>query len=270
MKKIIYLIFFLIVIISNIYSIEIKEYDTELVRLFKQSEHNKDSLGYSINPGFGACFPSCFTFSEKDLLYVCDTCNLRIAIYNLNLEYIDEINFKNIININDIKISGNNIILLIEKYAIFKMDLTGNIVYKTYGAYISPSIFYNNFFPVDNYVFFYDNKKKIRIINEEGIILDNALALDKLNNLQVQKKISNNDSYEKKIKEYAKENEVIVIDDILYHPDFNAHEKYNKFKKSLLSSREAANNYEFNLNKLNISIFSLIGFNKDRNSYWTG
>jgi hypothetical protein len=276
MKKTIYMIIIILLLPLYTYSIEINEYEAEMVKFFDISNHSIENLGSRIaDNGIAGCWPRCFTISYEDIIYICDSCKRRIVKYDLNFKYVGEIKTRNSIHADYIKISENNdIYLMSQNCKMVKMDSEGNDSYKMYATKISRQVFSNiNFFPVDNNLFFYDPENKLRLIDEQGKILDSKQAKAVLQQNIITKGNGNfkNVTGGTEINKYIDENDLLCINDKVFHPDFSVFEKYNQFKRTVTVNKKAETVKEqsFDLSSLKLFGYLFIGYDKDNNSYWS-
>jgi hypothetical protein len=274
MKKAICIIIILILSSLQIYSDEIKGYKAEMVKFFDTADRSKEAVGFSkFNNGIAGCGPNCFTISNEDIIYVCDPCNYRIAKYDINFNYLGEIKTRNSILADRIKISNNSdIYFMCRGSEMVKMDSAGNDSYKMYATQISSQVFINdNFFPIDNYLFFYDSTNKLRLIDKKGKIEDSDQTKTILQQVLTSRSRKNfeNTTNGANINNYIEEKGLLCIDNKVLHPDFSIYEKYNQFKKALAMGKSTETAIEIDLSSLQLHSYLFIGYDKDNNSYWS-
>jgi hypothetical protein len=258
----------------NASGLEIKEYKADIVKYIKSDPNNKETLSYSkgsLPPG-----PSCLTITQTGLIYVYDTWNSRFAIFDLSINFLNEVKLQDtgMYNITEefIKVDENeNVFILTTDNNLYKYDKQGVLVYKKnyntwFGAYDQSE----NFFPIDNKVFYYDKKKNIRAIDEQGNTLDEAKSLEAFNSIQ-SSKISKSQPtiQETTIKKYMDEKKLIYKDGKPFISDFDVVKKFYDFKQKsgfVNSTRGTSTPTDWKAYKIN----NFIGYDKDNNSYWTG
>jgi len=272
MKINIFLLSILTLFILKNYGTDIKTYEGELIKYFSHDDRSKEAVIFEKpGNGFAGCGPKCFTISDEDIVYVCDSCNKRIVKYDISFNFIEEIKSKASSYAKNIKISDmKDIFLIFEAFEIMKLDEKGNSIYSTYGNQIAENIFAkNNFFPINDVLFFYDNSNKLRLVDKTGKIKENTDAKQKLikihkNNLK-QKSIEN--TIDSDIIQYSENNSLLIKDNKLYHPSYNEHKKYFKFKKQKVI-KNAVDTPTDSIESLNILMDIFIGYDKDNNGYW--
>ena len=276
MKKTIYMIIIILLLPLYTYSIEINEYEAEMVKFFDISNHSIENLGSRIaDNGIAGCWPRCFTITNEDIIYICDSCKRRIAKYDLHFKYLGEIKNRDSKYVNRFKVSNNNeIYFIFSDFEILKLNFQGNNIYSVYGNQISNILFTNdNFFPVDNYLFFYDPENKLRLIDEQGKILDSKQTKAVLQQNIITKGNGNfkNVTGGTEINKYIDENDLLCINDKVFHPDFSVFENYNQFKRTVTvnKSTETDKEQSFDMSSLKLFGHLFIGYDKDNNSYWS-
>ena len=249
----------IILIIIPLYSYEIKEYEKELVK-YIPSDGRIQSLKYGkgvLPPG-----PECFTISDNNFIYVCDTHNDRIVVFDINMNYIKEIkhnekkryfSFANNLKIDNIE----NLYLTSNNGLLTKFDNKGNKFFRIF------DINKENYI-INNFIFYYDGNKKIHAIDETGNILDNTTAKEKLKKEKI-KKNENNSTNDIQIEIFVEENELILLDGKLLINDFSVHQKYYKIRKNQSVKK---NNSEEEINLANFRVYKIFGYDNNINCYW--
>lgn len=264
----------LFILAGQVYSDEIKTYKQELVRYYRYDDKGNEVIRYrKFSNGIAGCGPNCFTISNEDIIYVCDSCNNRIVKYDLLLNFIEEIKTKNSSYAEHIKITDNQIIYFMSNGSkMVSMDDKGSDRYKIYASIIDNNIFAkNNFFPLNDVLFFYDTSNKLRLIDETGKINESTAAQQKLMKIQtqsVEQKINDN-IQNSEIEQYSKGNGLLIINNNLFHPSYNEHKKYFNFKKQIKGKMSVANP-SASLESLNIIMDTFIGYDKNNKGYWRG
>jgi len=273
MKIRINLVIFLL-ISFHLFSIDVNTDNRELVKYFSADDKNLEALKFQKpENGFAGCFPTCFTITNNKI-YVCDSCKRRIAIYDLNLNFLGEIKNRSVMYADSIKISDNeDIYLLCNDLELLKINAQNEVVYSVYGIKISSRVFRNNnYFPVDNYVFFYNSKNELFLINDKGEIVEKTATKQVLSQILTQNnalKETENSLYSYS-KKFAEDNNLLIIDNKLYNPSITEHENYFKFKKQVINNKSDEINSENTLTSLNLVAYLFIGYDQDNNSYWRG
>lgn len=207
--------------------------------------------------------PECFTI-YSDKIYVCDGWKERIAVYDLNLNYVNEItnrtNVRYILGATRIKVIFDKYCLIGNGY-VTCFNNSGEVIF-------SNKYDFNNYYEVfiiDNKIYYYSKNNIIKSINEDGKIIDTENTMNQLKDkIGWYKGIFNHDNYiNDQVINYLSNNSLIFIDDKLYYNDFSKY--HNKYFKIISMIK----NIKSELDELNANIFlQLIGFDKNSNSYW--
>ena len=122
--------------------------------------------------GVGHESPTTYTIGYDGKIYVGDDLKARIAVYDLEGNYIRQIKGKKIYsgNFPEIKIAKNGNIFCIASIdgSLSKISAEGELIYKIGYKNLSPYYRRDGYFPYEDYLFYYDKKHKIKCLNPQG------------------------------------------------------------------------------------------------------
>ena len=123
-----------------------------------------------VKGAIGHISPTTYAIGKDEKIYIGDDLKKRIAVYDLEGNYIRQINSDKVYigNLYAIKVDKNgNIFCLTNVEDLFiKLNANGDLIYKKDEKYV-PNI-YEGFFPYNDYLFYYDKKHKIKCLNPQG------------------------------------------------------------------------------------------------------
>lgn len=270
MKKIIYILIIFIFGIQFLFSMN--EYNATSIGSI-QIGNNIGEIGYDAKglPGDGPLTAKIFTIGPNNNLYIFDKLDGKIQIYTLNLSFIKEINVRThlVLHIYHMKINEKGDIILYDGFGLKKINFNGELIYEVKKNLLPAEIIYDrNYFPYDDFVFYYDKNNNINCIDPNGNIMEDE-AVERLIN-EINSSII-----------IKSPNEEEMIDDML--EDFNEKEKLLILQNRILSSngyflvnkvykylREKKGQTKSNSNNTEIKVagYYLIGYDSEYNSYW--
>jgi hypothetical protein len=266
----------------SIYSQNINTYEPVNIASFKPGNGQGD-LGYrpDWNVGGIQVSPSAFTITDDGLMYVCDTTNGRVNIYDLNLKFINTIPgvyyvahaYKIIVD------DDKNIIAFVYEPSagLIKIDKNGKELFKVGKKDLSDEVLGpHEYFTYKDYVFFYDNKtqEKITFIDNKGNFLKGTLASGKLKEINSSATMKSTSSGNTYLDNFADDKKIVQNGNRLISGNFDQYREFYKMKKekstktgNVAGQKTNSEKYSDILNSLIDKM--LIGFDKDSNSYWS-
>jgi hypothetical protein len=234
--------------------------------------------------------PLSFTIGNDNNIYINDSCNARINIYDINFAFKKTINDKKHIGfweIRKIEVDDeNNLFLYIPEAGLVKIDLDGNIIWRVKKKELPVSLRDNRtFFLYEKSVVYFDSQSAIPIkfIDENGIVLDDEKNRSRMETLYT--KTTNNIEQVAIAPlladiEHAKMKELNIFENKgnMLAPNISMHREYFKkiknqiIKKQDLVKDKAICTIDFSDDAFLIDnkLISgeLIGYDVDNNSYW--
>ena len=260
---------FIVYFQTNLLGLEINHYEPELIKEMGWGRSDPEDIGYGSLPSG----PTTFAISQDNYIYICDTWRYRIAIFDMDLNFIKELKktkqFESYIYLADsIKINNNFIYLVRSDGKIVALNKGGEKNYELKGNKWGKIPWIDNYFPFNGYVFYYSRNNEIKAIDPAGEIIDEITAKEKLINIEGWHEgfSYHNETQKKLIENYLNENNLIFIDGDLYHGNFNIHKKYFDFIRMSITQINDEKEKSINMNSLDP--FELIGFDNDHNEYW--
>jgi len=216
-----------------------------------------------------------FTFNSQGNLYIYDKLDTKIKIYNPNFIFIDEINVIDfmIYDVSCMKIDNNGNIYVIDGIAFKKIGKDKELIYQIDFRALPQSVYSSgNFFLYENFVFFYDDNKNIKSIDEKGNIIneiDTAKTLDTINKSQITRSDTNN-SFMNNIEEFKKKdkknkNLLVLNQKVLAAGDYFLVHDYFKFMREKNTTRAALKTESDEFEKTN---YMYRGVDDDSNFYF--
>lgn len=274
MKKILVLIFIIFIFSINSWG-QINTYEHELIKTFPIGNGDGE-IGFNSEAveGAGRVAPLSFSISNELDFYFGDIVNKRIVVFNQNLEYQREINWKSAGRISKKMIitDNNDIIVYLPYNGLFIIDENDNINEIHYNSPDYNELSNNNYFYYDNYIFYYDinkelkaadiNNKKHEEVELKGILKNlDSKAIDKSwkNIVKEQKSIE-------KAEEFINQENIHMIGNRILDVHYRKHKKYYDFmKKNIITKKEDAKK-SIELPRAYDILF--INYDSDDNSYW--
>jgi hypothetical protein len=262
-----------IFITSFLYGEMANAYDRVLIKTI-QIGSKDGQLMYDKNALPGK--PFTFTISKKNIIYVCDTLKWRISLFDLSLNFIKNINYffkeDNIAFVPDtIKINDNDdIILFSNLHGFIKIDNSGVKKYYIDIRNQDHNIGnLNNFFAIDDYVFYYDDKENLIVIDKAGTIKDVEFVKEIIKSYSVASASILNTADSQKFNDFAEKNKLLIHNNELFTAEYQKYIKINKFKKAnSLQAKGVTMKNNINLDTVNLE--TLLGADINQNQYWRG
>ena len=278
-KKITFFIIFLIFIQKSYSMIDS---DNNIIKIKIINTGNKEGeIGLDLSRAYGGGCPSPTTFSisSNNKIYIPDIINKRINIYDSELTYVKSVlekDTKELYSAHNISIDKNgNILGISGKFNFIKINSNGETIFKFNKKLLSHDIKYNkNFFLIDDYIFYTDNKQIKHINNNENNRNNESTKeiLERLNKTEEQKLITRNDKIKSKldiIKPLKEKGEQLIIGDKFYSTNFNKNLKYYKLvQKAIRAPLQKSKLEEKNIVLEKLHDKSFINYDKEHNSYW--
>ena len=302
MKLKIYFIF-LIFLNVNIFSENLNEYTYNIIKIIPAGKKDGE-LGFDSNVCCGS-FPGpiTLTISKNNYIYIPDLLNERICKYDMELKFINNIFEKNDkichFSQNILVDENENLICITSTKGLIKISSNGERLYMT-DENILPShtrSMKNYFFLNNDKILFYDNKKNIKSISEDGKEESNEVTFAYLKKLELQEinsEFSSGIGPETELTEFQQgviqsvkaEKKNILIGDKLYQSSFYKNREYfeklqqkelkvvegqqplSEETKTSLKSRGITPESDKVVLDLDKYDFYFIEYDKDHNSYW--
>jgi hypothetical protein len=249
-----------------------------------QTGSEEGKIGWQASPS-GYTGPTTMYIDKNSIIYVPDRVNNRINLYDLDINFLKTIiekEKKYAHFTNKMKVDENgNIIYISTKAGLQKIDPKGNNLF-TIKYKILPRNVKNrqNFFPINDVIFIYDDNNEIEYITSEGEIISGEKITskiteltDKMESKESQMNIILLPAEQKKIIQELKNNKILLIGTRLYSTNFSKNQEYfNKIKeirKYIISQKKEADKKNIDIN---IEDFSMhfIDYDEKHNSYWQG
>jgi len=269
MKKILIFLIYLLVFLSGIFAE--KNYDILEIATIPFGKGD-GQLGYNDKdfiPGAGYPMPLFFSITESDNIYIYDWANNRICVFDININFIKNIKFKDYIGyIYSMKIDEFENIYLLSN-GLEKISNKGDKIYSIKSSSLSPFIGSNKeFYPQKGYVFFYDDEYKLGCFDLKGKkITDNDLVKIKNEVRQVPKAV-NDIELDKVIEKYNKRSERLFSKNNLIINDSAKFIDYLSFVKNNIIIKNKINDVKYNKKDLIKTMRSMIGIDNIGNVYW--
>jgi len=276
MKNII-ILFILFLIFNICYANEINEYNLELIAELKIGD-SEGEIGWDSElaqfRGIGRQF---FTITNNNLIYLCDSFNSRLNVYDTNFNFKRSISVKyGISGAYRLVIKNENIISLSSPSGLVKVNKTGDLIFQVkYQELPSKMKGKRDFFVFDDDVLYFDNNENLITIDSEGKIkndLNIEQALEKYNKntrgSNDEELLLKEDSI-KELNEFVKDKKLLKIDGVIYTGHFEKLKEYKDKIKDLKKSNVIDNSLSM-LNNIYEGTLYLIGYDNDGNSYWEG
>ncbi|MEJ2053094.1 MAG: hypothetical protein P8X42_04155 [Calditrichaceae bacterium] len=278
-------IIILIFLSTFLYSEQFSIHDFIKVKIIKVGK-KEGEISWQPSVAGGVSGPISFAISQNKI-FIPDSYNYRINIYDYNFNYIDMLNNaeSNYIYFpNNLKLDKNSsLVAYISGFGLIKMNLNcKNIFYISY--YNLPKQVANerNYFPLNNEIFIYNSQNKIAYINADGHIVETKQAIEILNKLSIEDELSQNSSSSiirlpEKLKqiivELRNDGDLLILNDKFYSTDFfKTMDYFNKIKdirNYIIKEKEKIYGYK---GKINIDFkntgLNFIDYDMDHNSYW--
>ena len=159
MRRFILFIFFFLLMNFSVFSQDFPDKEAILVKTFPVGI-NPGELGFEkVEFASASPSPTAFCFDSNGLLYICDTINKRICIFDESFNYIKSIENSPIIEPGLLEVDNEgNLIGSYGRYGIQKMDDSGKGLIRIflYGEKILDEVRSDGFFIVDNMVLAYN------------------------------------------------------------------------------------------------------------------
>ena len=282
---------FLLIAAVNLFSQDFPDNKAILVKIFPVGI-NPGELGFE-NVEFASASesPTAFCFDSNGLLYICDTINKRICIFDGKYNYIRSIDPSPIINPGLLEVDNEgNLIGSFGRYGIQKMDDSGKGLIRIflYGEDILDEISSDGLFIMDNLVLAYkrdnggiigfknpgiDDKENNRnILNTQEVIREiernhPSLRVETGIEPSVQQR---NSTSRPIVPSRQKEEYVIYENGVALSRDFNSLMAL-KSQDGTLQSKSLAGESQYSLllkKYINTRTKALLGTDNDNNTYW--
>ena len=288
MKKILILILLNFLAIGSLYCDELSKYSISLINeIMTGSEEG--FIGWQPPVAGRHSGPRTLAISNNNKIYIPDRVNYRLNVYDFNMNFIKTIfekGEKNAQFTNILKVDVNeNIYFAKATFGLIKIDNKGNEIFKINTELLPRNILsHNEFFPVNKFLFFYNDKNEIQYIDNDGKIQNSDKALNLLHKLSLE--TQPDQSLQSKSMESVKTNNIVfdelrnnkehlLINDQYFSTQFYKHKEYYKQIENIKPKVKApiANSKSFSSLKqkdINIEGYSLgfIGYDNEHNSYW--
>ena len=194
-----------------------------------------------VKGAIGHISPTTYAIGKDEKIYIGDDLKKRIAVYDLEGNYIRQINSDKVYigNLYAIKVDKNgNIFCLTNVEDLFiKLNANGDLIYKKDEKYV-PNI-YEGFFPYNDYLFYYDKKHKIKCLNPQGENMSDEEINNLLESIKAQEEktsgVRSIASIQPQLDNFLKKQSLIFIDGILYSKQMS---DYNKLWDTVGSNAE--------------------------------
>ncbi len=261
------LILFLIILITNCLFSEEKE--TILIKRFSLGSE-KEQLGFKKEYlGTGEPYGPRAVVVVDSTFQVLDIYNSRIAIYDLEGKYLDEITLKHPdAFLFSIIMKANDKYCFYETnegIGVFTND--GYLAFNIPEKRLSDQVKYSwNFFLLKDNLILYNSTKKnnIDIYNDNGEMLNEEEVMSYINDVYKLAIYDNNKLINDTVIAFAKNNGLLVVDSKLVSGDFEIHRKLFTILQKNIKMRD---NKSFE--KEIFQSIRLIGFDNNSNSYWS-
>jgi hypothetical protein len=273
MKKFILFAVFILTI-SNLNGDPINTYESILIKTIQLGRQDGQlMLDKNVMPSG----PITFMVSKKNIIYVGDTLNGRMSLFDLNFDFIKNISYifkeDNIPYVPDtIKIDDkDNIILYSHQQGLYKLDASGGKQYFVSDEKKQLNLDgEDNYFSIDDYVFYYDQAGNLKIIDKEGTVKDDKAAKEIIKGYSTATTTrSSNTIDNQKLLDFAEKNKLLIVNNELLTTDYGKYMQIKKFYKATKPQTKGAspiNNFDLKT----ISIVRYIGVDVNQNQYWQG
>ncbi|MBA7543075.1 hypothetical protein ES705_35401 [subsurface metagenome] len=207
------------------------------------------------------------------MIYICDTENDKIVIYDLDLRYLRSIGSdkkSRIYGVSHLKFDRyNNIIGVAGHMGLVKFDSDGNELFHILANKLPRQIRGpHNFFPYKENILFYDDRGNIKSIDKKGGILNEVELKKIIANLNKEASgILRQDAVlVRKINDFVHEKNLIMKGDRLLTTNITKHREYFRIFKDIKSV--SVTESKLNIDVSSLGLWSHIGFDSDDNIYW--
>jgi len=274
MKKILFLLYIIFLFNINSWG-QINAYEHELIKTFPIGNGDGE-IGFNSKAveGAGRVAPLSFSISNKLDFYLGDIVNKRIVVFNQNLEYKREINWKSAGRISKKMIitDDNDIIVYLPYSGLFIIDENDNIKEINYNLPDYNELSNNNYFYFDSYIFYYDINKKLKASDKSNKKYEEAELKSILKNLDSKainkswKNIVKEQKAVDNVEEFINQENIHMIGNRILDVHYRQHKKYYDFMKKNIITIEEDDNKSIELPRAYDIIF--INYDSDDNSYW--
>lgn len=267
-------ILILILIFKSILSVfSINNYNYDLITIIPIGTEN-GALGFNKKAieVAGIVHPMSFSISNDMYFFISDPVNKRIVIYNPNLNFKKNINWKVAGGITHKMLitEKKEIIIYIVYQGLFLIKTEQNKIDRIFDTWFRfDDLGINNYFYMDNYIIYYDINKNIKFATKEGKLFTVEESLNLLETINIIKSETNKniDPFLKDKKNFFKNKKIAIIGDKILSTSYNVHNKY------YTAIKEEAENINRNVksevilpDKIYNRIF--INYDENNNSYW--
>lgn len=272
LKKIIIII--LLSCVANIWG-EINKYEYKLLKIFPIGSKNGE-IGFNINAmeGAGRVAPLSFTISPDLSIFVADSVNMRIVVYNsflsfdknINSKYLDYDHQKMIID------EEHNIFVYSNYYGFEIIDKFGELSWKFKNYQVNKDeAKVNNYFYYNDYIFYYDINRNLIASDTNDNKYEKAelqAILNEFNNTYTVKSWRNleDNNLQLKVKSFIQEKKINMIGNRILDKDYFKHKKYFEFLQKNMKALTMNNELSIELPKPMGVEF--INYDAEDNSYW--